>query len=86
MTNATKLHAFRVYRRTADIIDHLTHDDPRDENAIIADFYASQTYALLADEITKTWWYSTPALLDAYRTERATGSVANSPYLSNVAG
>ena len=86
MSDLARLHAFRVYRRTADVVDHLTAEDPRDENAVIADFYASQTYALLADETTKTWWYSTPVLLDAYRTERATGTLADSPYLATVAG
>jgi hypothetical protein len=46
--------------------------------------YTSNMYRLLSDESTKVWHYSTHALFDILRTERETGSIANSVYVEGL--
>ncbi|MCL1798118.1 MAG: hypothetical protein FWG23_00010 [Eggerthellaceae bacterium] len=85
VTREQRRHTRRVYKKVSDIVGHIVRTDDRDEMVIVGEVYRSDLYRLLADESTKLWWLSTPALLEAYRTERETGDIGNSPYVDGLA-
>ena len=79
-----RLHARRVYKRTSDIVSCIVQATGMDEYQAIHDFYNSQTYELLANEQTKFWWLSTPAILDVYRAETELEDISLSPYVDGL--
>ena len=54
---------------TADIIDRIIKKYGLSEDKAISDFDKSQVYALLENEGTKVWQYSTDMLLELYGRE-----------------
>lgn len=61
LTNAVSERICRVY--------HLTEDEA------IRSLYSSRLYALLEDEATKVWQYSSEKLFDLYQQEIETGHI-----------
>jgi hypothetical protein len=76
--------AMRVHLSTKNLIELIMEKYDIDELDALRNFYASETYRLLADEETKTWWYSAHMLLDIYETEKVTGSPYNMPSLRGL--
>ena len=54
----------------ADLFSRRTGEDPV---KVMADFYKSNTYAMLQDESTKYWWFGPAELCELY--EREVGRV-----------
>ena len=54
---------------TADVADKIMSKYKFDEDKAISEFSKSQLYALLENEETKIWQYSTEMLLDLYNRE-----------------
>jgi hypothetical protein len=52
-----------------------------DELTALRLFTGSETYAMLADDDLKMWYFSPLAIYDLWETERATGDPRNSLYL-----
>jgi len=52
-----------------------------DEVTALRLFTQSETYAMLADDDLKMWYFAPLAIFDLWETERATGDPRNSLYL-----
>ena len=61
---------------SADLVSMIVKKQQLSEEAAIAKLYASQLYALLEDESSKLWQYSTPMLYNLLSQEESTGSIS----------
>lgn len=74
-------YALRLSKQAAGVAQLIMQSYEINEYNAIASFYNSQTYKLLSDSNTKLWWLSIYALFEIFKTEKETGSIANSPYI-----